>query len=189
MLVQYFPDVLSVDFTARLEDELDEIAEGKPWAPVIGEFYGKFAKDLNVADKALPKLDLRKEPELVGRDCPLSGHPLVYRQGRFGRFIGCSHYPHCKYTEQILVKVGVTCPTCGGDLIEKRTKRGRVFYGCSNYPECDWTNWKRPIPQPCPNCGGVLVIENKESARCTQCGNLTPLEAIQPLPQPEGAVD
>ncbi len=188
MLVQYFPDVLSVDFTARLEDELDEIAEGKPWAPVIGEFYEKFAQDLDVADRALPKLDLRKEPELVGRDCPLSGHPLVYRQGRFGRFIGCSHYPQCKYTEQILVKVGVTCPQCGGDLIEKRTKRGRTFYGCSNYPDCDWTNWKRPIPQPCPNCGGVLVIENKETAKCTQCGHLAPLATLQPVPQPEGTI-
>jgi DNA topoisomerase-1 len=189
MLVQYFPNVLSVDFTARLEDELDEIAEGKAWVPVIGEFYEKFSRDLLVADEALPKLDLKKEPEFVGRDCPLSGHPLVYRQGRFGRFIGCSNYPHCRYTEQILVKVGVTCPNCGGDLIEKRTKRGRVFYGCSNYPQCDWTNWKKPIPRPCPNCGGVLVIDNKESARCTVCERSYPLEEIQPAPQLEGLSD
>jgi DNA topoisomerase-1 len=187
MLVQYFPDVLSVDFTARLEDELDEIAEGKAWVPVISEFYEKFANDLDMADQALPKLDLKKEPEFVGRDCPISGHPLVYRQGRFGRFIGCSHYPNCRYTEQILVKVGVTCPKCGGDLIEKRTKRGRTFFGCSNYPDCDWTNWKKPIPHPCPNCGGVLVLENKESAKCTQCERNTLLETLQPLPHLEGS--
>jgi len=181
MLVQYFPDLLSVDFTARLEDELDEIAEGKPWVPVIGQFYQKFEKDLNVADAALPKLDLRKEPEPVGRDCPLSGHPLVYREGRFGRFIGCSDYPRCKYTEQILVRVGVTCPKCGGDLVEKRTRKGRVFYGCANYPECDWTSWKRPLPWPCPVCGGVLAQENKELAKCTHCGHTMPL-ADMPMP-------
>ena len=187
MLVEYFPDVLSVDFTARMEDELDEIAEGKPWVPVIDEFYQQFSKSLAVADEALPKLDLKKEPELVGRDCPLSGHPLVYRQGRYGRFIGCSDFPKCRYTEQILVKVGVTCPKCGGDLIEQRTKRGRVFYGCSNYPACDWTNWKRPIPQPCPVCNGVLILENKEIAKCTACENTVPLAALQPLPEAETA--
>lgn len=189
MLVQYFPDVLSVDFTARLEDELDEIAEGKAWVPVIGEFYKKFAGDLAVADEALPKLDLRKEPEFVERDCPLSGHPLVYREGRFGRFIGCSNYPQCRYTEQILVKVGVVCPKCGGDLIEKRSKRGRVFYGCSNYPECDWTNWKRPLPQPCPVCSGVMVQENKDTAKCTVCQHSMPLAMILPESQLENAAD
>ena len=171
MLVQYFPDVVSVDFTARLEDELDDIAEGKAWVPVIDEFYQKFAQELAIADGALPKLEIKKEPEYVGRDCPLSGHPLVYRQGRFGRFIGCSDYPKCRYTEQILVKVGVNCPNCGGDLIEKRSKRGRIFYGCSNYPNCEWTSWKRPISQPCPVCGGVMVQENKETAKCTVCAH------------------
>jgi DNA topoisomerase-1 len=181
MLVQYFPGVLSVDFTARLEDELDEIAEGKPWVPVLGEFYRQFSQDLAVADAALPKLDLKREPEFVGRDCPLSGHPLVFREGRFGRFIGCSGYPHCRYTEQILVKVGVACPNCGGDLIEKRTKRGKLFYGCANYPACDWTNWKRPLPQPCPACGGVLVQDNKEMARCTRCEHTLPLAELPPV--------
>ena len=189
MLVQYFPDVLSVDFTARLEDELDEIAEGKPWVPVIGEFYKQFEQNLNVADEALPKLDLRKEPEFVGRDCPLSGHPLVYRQGRFGRFIGCSHYPHCRYTEQILVTVGVACPKCGGALVEKRSKKGRVFYGCANYPACDWTNWKRPLPQPCPVCNGVMVQDNKEMAKCTQCEHTMALADLPPVLSPEIAFE
>ena len=184
MLVQYFPDVVSVDFTARLEDELDEIAEGKPWVPVISEFYRQFEKDLATADEALPKLDLKKEPEFVGRDCPLSGHPLVYRQGRFGRFIGCSNYPHCRYTEQVLIKTGAACPDCGGDLIEKRSKRGRVFYGCSNYPNCEWTSWKRPLPQPCPVCNGLLVQDNKDTAKCIACGHTTPIETVQPEAQP-----
>jgi DNA topoisomerase I len=189
MLVQYFPDVLSVDFTARLEDELDEIAGGKPWVPVIDEFYSKFSADMAIADEALPKLDLKKEPEFVGRDCPLSGHPLVYRQGRYGRFIGCSNYPGCRYTEQVLVKVGVACPKCGGDLIEKRTKRGRTFYGCSGYPDCDWTNWKKPIPQPCPVCNGVMVLENKETAKCTQCDHTEMVASTNPDLQPDSVFD
>lgn len=178
LLVEHFPDVVSVDFTAQLEDELDSIANGKAWVPVIDEFYKQFAKELSAADEAIPKLDIKKEVELVGRDCPLSGHPLVFREGRYGRFIGCSDYPRCKYTEQILVKVGVTCPQCGGDLIEKRTRNGRIFYGCSSYPECDWTNWKRPVPQPCPVCAGVMVQENKTTLKCTKCGH-TEAAAVQ----------
>jgi DNA topoisomerase-1 len=170
LLVSHFPNILSIDFTARLEDELDEIAEGKAWVPVIDDFYRRFQQHLSKADQAIPKLDLKKEPEFVGRDCPESGHPLVYREGRFGRFIGCSNYPNCRYTEQILVKVDVNCPKCGGDLVEKRTRKGRVFYGCSNYPACDWTSWKRPLPHPCPVCRGVMVQESKDLAKCTRCG-------------------
>ena len=136
-----------------------------------------------------PKLDLRKEPELVGRDCPLSGHPLVYRQGRFGRFIGCSNYPHCRYTEQILVTVGVACPNCGGVLVEKRSKKGRVFYGCANYPACDWTNWKRPLPQPCPVCQGVMVQDNKETAKCTRCEHMMALADLPTILAPEVAFE
>lgn len=178
LLVEHFPDVVSVDFTARLEDDLDEIADGKAWVPVIDEFYQQFSEELVAADNAIPKLDLKREVEPVGRDCPVSGHALVYREGRFGRFIGCSDYPRCKYTEQILVKVGVTCHQCGGDLIEKRTRKGRVFYGCSSYPECDWTSWKRPVAQPCPVCAGVMVQENKSTLKCTRCEHT---EAVEPV--------
>lgn len=169
MLVEYFPDVMSVDFTARLEDELDEIAEGKPWVPVIDNFYQQFAKRLETADEAIEKVDIRSEPEPVGRDCPQCGNPLVYREGRYGRFIGCSNFPNCRHTEQILVKIGVTCPNDGGDIVEKRSRRGRIFYGCSNYPECDWNSWKRPLAQPCPACGGLLIQQGKEVAKCTLC--------------------
>src|SRR5690606_4957421 len=112
---------------------------------------------------------------LYGRNCPVFGNPLVYREGRCGRFIGCSTFPTCRHTEQILTKVGVTCPKCGGDLIEKTSRRGRKFYGCSNYPECDWTNWKRPLPQPCQFCGGVVVQASRTEAECTQCGRRQPI--------------
>lgn len=177
MLVEYFPDVMSVDFTARLEDELDEIAEGKPWVPVIDNFYQQFAKRLETADQAIEKVDVRTEPEPVGRDCPQCGNPLVYREGRYGRFIGCSNFPNCRHTEQILVKIGIKCPKDGGEIIEKRTRKGKIFYGCSNYPDCDWNSWKRPLPQPCPVCGGLLVQQRKEVAKCTQCETEHELDA------------
>jgi DNA topoisomerase I len=177
LLVEHFPNVMSVDFTARLEDELDQIAEGeKEWVPVVDGFYRQFATNLAAADEAIEKIDLQKEPEPVGRECPKCGSPLLFREGRYGRFIGCSNFPKCRHTEQILVKVGVKCPDCGdGDLIEKKTRRGRVFYGCSNYPECEWTSWKRPLPQPCPVCKGLMVQVKDDTAECTKCGERTDL--------------
>jgi DNA topoisomerase-1 len=178
LLVEYFPDVLSVDFTARLEGALDEIAEGKPWVPVVDSFYGRFAENLEIAHEKIPKVDLdeQKEVEFVGRDCPNCGSPLVYREGRYGRFIGCSTFPKCRHTEQILNKLGVKCPNDGGELIEKRSRRGKVFYGCANYPDCQWTSWKRPLPQPCHLCQGLLVQVDKNTAECTNCGERQPLK-------------
>ncbi len=170
MLVEYFPDVMSVDFTARLEGELDEVAGGKPWVPVLDGFYTRFSKRLEVADKAIAKVEVQTKTEPVGRDCPLCGNPLLYRDGRYGRFIGCSNFPKCRHTEQILDKIGVLCPKDGGDIVKKITRRRRVFYGCSNYPECDWTSWKQPIKEPCQVCGGLLVKVNDHFAECTNCG-------------------
>lgn len=175
MLVEHFPDVMSVDFTARLEDNLDEIAEGKPWVPVLDEFYRAFEQRLAAADQAVEKVEIKRELEPVGRDCPLCGNPLVYREGRFGRFIGCSTFPTCRHTEQIIVKVGVPCPKDGGDIVEKKTRKGRVFYGCNNYPACDWTSWKKPLPQKCRNCGGLTVQADRNTAECTQCGEKQPI--------------
>jgi DNA topoisomerase-1 len=178
LLVEYFPDVLSVDFTARLEGALDEIAEGKPWVPIVDSFYGRFAENLEIAHEKIPKVDLdeQKEVEFVGRDCPECGNPLVYREGRYGRFIGCSTFPKCRHTEQVLNKLGVKCPNDGGELVEKRTRRGKIFYGCANYPDCDWTSWKRPLPQTCRLCNGLLVQVDKNTAECTNCGERQPLK-------------
>ena len=170
LLVEYFPDILSTDFTARLEDDLDDIAEGKPWVPVIQEFYDVFEVDLEKADEALPKLNLQKEAEPVGRECPLCGNPLVYREGRYGRFIGCSTFPTCRFTEQILNMVGVTCAVGGGEMVERRTRKGRVWYGCSRYPECEWTSWKKPVPTEDDACDGVMVQVNKSTTECVSCG-------------------
>ncbi|MEZ4592844.1 MAG: type I DNA topoisomerase, partial [Chloroflexota bacterium] len=176
MLVEYFPNILSVDFTARLEDELDKIAEGEAWVPVIGSFYGQFAENLEVADESIPKIDLKPEVEPVGRDCPNCGSPLLYREGRYGRFIGCSNFPKCRHTEQLLNKIGVTCPN-GGEMVERRTKRGRVFYGCSRYPDCEFSSWVKPVPDPKNSCNGLVVQKNENETECVACG----------LKQPEAA--
>ena len=180
LLVQYFPNVMSVGFTARMEDELDEIAGGKAWAPVVAAFYGDFSQNLQVAEEDMPKVNLQAETEPVGRACPNCGNDLLYRHGRYGRFIGCSNFPDCRYTEQILEKLGVECPNCGGDLVVKRTRRGKTFYGCANYPECDWTNWKRPVAQPCRKCGGLVVQMSKTEVECTNCGERQPLKELEP---------
>ena len=169
LLVEYFPNILSVDFTARLEDELDKIAEGEPWVPVIGSFYGQFSENLEVADESIPKIDLKPEVESVGRDCPECGSELVYREGRYGRFIGCSNFPKCRHTEQLLNKIGVTCPN-GGEMVERRTKRGRVFYGCSRYPDCEFSSWTKPVPDPNNSCTGLVVQKNENETECVACG-------------------
>lgn len=171
LLVEYFPNVLSADFTARLEDELDDIANGKPWVPVIDQFYQQFNRNLDVADKAIPKIDLKKEVEYVGRACPDCGNELVYREGRFGRFIGCSTFPKCRFTEQIVNKIGVTCRFGGGEIIERKTKRGRTFYGCSRYPECEWSSWKLPVVDTANKCpDGLLVQATEHTTECVVCG-------------------
>ncbi len=167
LLVQYFPEVLDVNFTANLETQLDQIAAGKQeWVPFLSEFYGPFTNRLAHARQHMPA---QRQQETIGRNCPDCGNPLVVRYGRYGKFIGCSTYPECRYTEPWLEKIGVKCPQCGGELVEKKTRRRRTFYGCTNYPECDFTSWKRPLPQPCPNCGGLLVEQNQQHAQCTRC--------------------
>ena len=127
---------------------------------------GAAEQELEHARKHMP---VQRQEEEVGRNCPDCGSPLVVRYGRYGKFIGCSTYPECRYTEPWLEKIGVTCPDCGGDLVEKKTRRQRTFYGCATYPACEFTSWKRPMPLPCPNCGGLLVEQNKQHAQCTQC--------------------
>jgi DNA topoisomerase-1 len=180
LLVGHFPEIVGVDFTANMEEELDEIAEGRrEWVPVLREFWEPFAVKVKAAEAEMPQVST--EPEPVGRDCPQSGHPLIIRWGRYGKFIGCSNFPDCRYTEPWLEKIGVRCPKDGGEIAERKTRKGRVFYGCSNYPACDFTSWKRPLPQPCPHCGGLLVVANKNRAQCTVCSEPTELSALQPV--------
>lgn len=176
LLVAYFPDIVDLNFTARMENELDDVASGKrAWVPMLRDFYVPFEQTLKAAEEEMPEVDLDEE---VGRMCPECGNPLIIRWGRYGKFIGCSNFPECRHTEPWLEYVGVTCPDDGGGLVERRTRKGRVFYGCANYPECEWTSWKRPLPQPCPVCNGLLVVQNKTTAQCSQCEERIPLDAL-----------
>lgn len=177
LVVEHFPDIVDLGFTALMEQELDDIAEGeRQWVDVVREFYEPFSEQVAIAEKTMP--EIKAEPQVLDRMCPESGHPLVVRHGRYGKFIGCSAFPDCRYTEPWLEKIGVTCPKDGGDLVERRTRKGRLFYGCSNYPECDFTSWKRPIPQPCPNCGGVLVEQRRDLVQCLRCESQFAKEAV-----------
>jgi DNA topoisomerase-1 len=177
LLVEHFPDVIQVGFTARMEADLDRVASGdEEWAEVINEFYVPFEQDVKQAEEKMP--EMKVEPEPIGRACPRCGHDLVVRWGRYGKFISCSNFPECRHTEPLLEKIGVACPKDGGEVVERKTRKGRTFYGCSNYPECDFTSWKKPLPQPCPNCGGLLVVANKNHAHCTQCEEQFSLDQV-----------
>jgi len=169
LVVEYFPSVVDYNFTSRLEEELDEIASGdQAWVDVISEFYEPFADRLAHAEEDMP--EKKAELEKVGRQCPKCGHDLIIRWGRYGKFISCSNFPDCRYTEPYLEKIGMTCPECGeGEVVRRKTRKGRTFYGCSRYPECEFTSWKQPVPTPCPNCGGTLVITNKRHVTCLDC--------------------
>ncbi len=171
LLVQYFPEVMDFQFTAKMEDQLDTVAEGHmEWRPMLRDFYNPFERQMEVAREVMPSV---RQEEAVGRDCPVSGHPLVIRYGRFGKFIGCANYPECRYTEPWLERTSILCPVCGkthgGEIIQRKSKKGRTFWGCSRYPDCEFTSWKRPLPQPCPNCGNLLIEQNKTTAACTVC--------------------
>jgi DNA topoisomerase-1 len=179
LLIQHFPDIVDLNFTVRMEDDLDRIASGnEDWVRVMREFYGPFSQEVEKAQKEMPVTKSEQEP--IGRACPKCGHDLVIRYGRYGKFISCSNFPQCRYTEPWLEKIGVTCPKDSGDIVERKTRKGRVFYGCNNYPECDFTSWKRPLAQPCPKCGGLLVVSNKRETQCTVCEETFLLEEVVP---------
>ncbi len=169
LLVKHFDSLFNVGFTASMEEHLDGIARGEEqMAPVLQEFYNFFGPQLQEAERTMEKVAF--EPEKIGEACPDCGSDLVIKQGRFGKFVGCSNYPTCRFTRPLIAKIGVKCPKDGGELAERRTRNGRTFYGCLNYPACDFTSWKRPLPLPCPNCGGLLVQGGKDWAECTVCG-------------------
>lgn len=169
LIFEYFPNIVDLGFTARLEDKLDEIAAGeRKWVDVVGDFYGPFAEQVRHAEEVMP--EVKAEPEKIDRMCPECGNQLIVRHGRYGKFIGCSNFPTCRHTEPWLEKIGVKCPLDGGELVQRQTRKGRVFYGCANYPECEFTSWKRPLPHSCPDCNNLLVVSNKEHAQCIHCG-------------------
>ena len=169
LLVENFPDLINVDFTAEMEADLDKVAEGTcDWVELMREFYGPFEEALERAEEAIPEID---QTEYVGRKCPeCEDGDLIVRWGRYGKFIGCTNFPDCRHTEPWLDKIGVKCPDCEeGEVVRRRTKRGRPFYGCSTWPDCEFTSWNRPLTTPCPECGGLLLAKNQSTAVCRKC--------------------
>ncbi|MBQ5345322.1 MAG: type I DNA topoisomerase, partial [Acidaminococcaceae bacterium] len=160
MLTGHFGDIINIPYSARMENELDAIAAHQAdMKKILSDFYGPFEELLEEADKVIPK-----DPpplELSGEKCELCGKDMVIREGRFGKFQACSGFPQCHNTKPLLVKIGVPCPNCGGEVTERRTRTGRVFYGCENYPGCEFVSWDKPTTQPCPVCGKQL-LERKE---------------------------
>ena len=157
LIVEFFPDIVDVAFTAEMETKLDEVELGKEqWQKVIDRFYKPFEKELEKAESEMEKIQIKDEP--AGFDCDVCGSPMVIKLGRYGKFYACSNFPECHNTKAITKEIGVTCPLCHkGQVIERKTKRNRIFYGCDRYPECEFTSWDKPVGRDCPKSGDFLV--------------------------------
>lgn len=168
MLTEYFKGLINIGFTAQMEEKLDEVAEKKHTKDeVLSEFYGPFKKDLDHAGVAIPIVEIPLEVSDVPCDKCNDGTMMVIREGRFGKFLACPNFPKCRNTKPILHPIGVKCPKCGADILERKSKTGKVFYGCENYPECDYTTWDKPLNEKCPDCGAMMVehVERNGSKR------------------------
>lgn len=157
LIVEFFPDIVNVKFTADMEAKLDDVEVGKEqWQKVIDEFYKPFEKEVAKAETEMEKIQIKDEP--AGFDCEVCGSPMVIKLGRYGKFYACSNFPDCRHTQAIVKEIGVECPKCHkGQIIERKTKRNRLFYCCNRYPDCDFTSWDKPIGRSCPKCGQYLV--------------------------------
>ncbi|MEZ0116629.1 UNVERIFIED_ORG: DNA topoisomerase-1 [Heyndrickxia coagulans] len=169
LIREFFPEIIDVEFTADMEKDLDEIEEGKvPWVQIIDAFYQNFEARLKKAETEMEKIEIKDEE--TGEMCELCGSPMVYKMGRYGKFMACSNFPDCRNTKPIVKKIGVTCPKCGkGEIIERKTKKNRIFYGCDRYPECDFVSWDKPVGRKCPKCGDMLVEKKLKKGTQIQC--------------------
>jgi DNA topoisomerase-1 len=236
-LVEHFPNIVDLHFTAGMEEKLDQIAEGDvKWVPVIREFYEPFIKAVDEKKKSVKKGDsitettteicnLCGKPMIVklGRNgkflscsdypkcknakpllteagkvevdklqeefknekCDKCGSAMIIKSGRFGKFLACSKYPECKTTRPLTHALKVKCPKDGGNLVEKRTKKGKIFFGCANYPKCDFATWSKPVDDPCVVCGGLQVQAKKELIKCEKCGKETIVEVKEDVKETE----
>ncbi|CEG22467.1 DNA topoisomerase 1 [Planococcus massiliensis] len=172
LVSDFFPDILNIEFTAKMENDLDSVEEGDiDWRAIIDVFFKDFEKDLEVAENEMEKVQIKDEP--AGEDCEVCGSPMVFKLGRYGKFMACSNFPDCRNTKAIVKHIGVTCPTCKeGEIVERKSKKRRVFYGCERYPECDFVSWDKPIERPCPKCNELLVekkVKKGVQINCTNC--------------------
>ena len=184
MLTEYFKGLINIGFTAQMEEKLDEVAEKKHTKDeVLSEFYGPFKNDLDHAGVAIPIVEIPLEVSDVPCDKCNDGTMMVIREGRFGKFLACPNFPKCRNTKPILHPIGVKCPKCGADILERKSKTGKVFYGCEKYPECDYTTWDKPLNEKCPDCGAMMVehVERNGSKRkfCSnpECSKARPVYA------------
>ena len=173
IMKEYFAPIVDVDFTAGMENELDEVSEGeKDWKEVLRTFYPPFEKMLSEAEEKMEKIVIKDEVSDVV--CDQCGAMMVYKQGRYGRFLACPRFPECRNTKPILTYIDAKCPKCGGRLLEKISKRNRKFYGCEHYPECDFVSWEQPIDERCPKCGSYMTLKRRKKGEIWKiCSNET----------------
>lgn len=171
MITEFFPEIVDTSFTADLEKELDEIeTDQKEWVEVIDAFFKPFQKELEKAEVEMEKIEIKDEP--AGFKCPVDGGEMVIKMGRFGKFYACANFPDCRHTEAIVKEIGVTCPKCHeGQVVERKSKKNRIFYGCSRYPDCDFTDWNKPIARACPKCDHYLVEKKIRGGKQIVCPN------------------
>ncbi|MGG1551127.1 type I DNA topoisomerase [Paenibacillus ferrarius] len=169
LMQEFFPEILDIEFTAHMEEELDFVEEGKEdWVRVLDSFYTSFEKRLTFAEEEMKEIEI--QDEVSDELCEKCGKPMVYKMGRFGKFLACSGFPDCRNTKPIIKDIGVTCPTCHvGKIVERRSKKGRVFYGCDQYPTCDFVSWDKPASRPCPECGSLMIEKRTKSGATLQC--------------------
>lgn len=179
LMIEFFPEVVDAAFTAKMEDDLDSIEEGKiEWKQIIDNFYKDFKVRLDKAEDEMEKVEIRDEP--AGIDCENCGHEMVYKMGRYGKFLACSNFPECRNTKPILKEIGVDCPKCKeGNVVERKSKKKRTFYGCDRFPECDFVSWDKPIARKCPKCESMLVEKKNKKDTQVQCTNCEYKEVAQ----------
>jgi DNA topoisomerase-1 len=174
LMEEFFPEILDAEFTANMEGDLDHVEEGtENWINVIGEFYKAFEVRLNFAEDEMKEIEIKDEPS--DEICEKCSSPMVYKMGRFGKFLACSGFPDCRNTKPIVKDTGVHCPKCSeGLIVERRSKKGRMFYGCNQYPSCDFVSWDKPVEKPCPSCSGLMVekrVRGELQYICTVCSH------------------
>ncbi len=170
LLKKYFRNIVNEEFTADMEEKLDKIEDSNvDWKNIIRDFYEDFSKVLEVAEKEISKIEIKDEETDV--ICEKCGRNMVIKHGRYGKFLACPGYPECKNAKPITQEVGVKCPDCGGDIIERRSKKGRKFFGCSNYPECKFVSWDKPIDEKCPECNSLLSEKTTKQGTTIKCTN------------------